>query len=304
MSGSLERVGFIGLGLMGRHMARNLLSAGFPLTVHSRSPGPVEELGALGAAKAASPAAVAAASDVIVTMLPDTPDVEAVLFGPDGVASTAAEGSLVVDMSTVDPIATRRFGESLAAQGVTLVDAPVSGGDIGARDGTLSIMVGGEDGAVARAMPLFRAMGRTIVHVGGPGAGQVTKACNQIVVGGTLAVVAEALVLATKAGVDPVRVREALMGGFASSRILEVHGQRMLDGDFAPGFFARLMLKDARIVVAAARQLGVTVPTFEVVERELERLVTERGGELDYSAYVTLREDDAGVRVHRPEPDA
>lgn len=292
-----DRIGFIGLGLMGRHMARNLLAAGLPLTVHSRSPGPVEELAGFGAATAASPAAVAAASDVIVTMLPDTPDVESVLFGGRGVVEEAAAGALVIDMSTIDPIASRDMASRLAARGVDMVDAPVSGGDIGARDGTLSIMVGGDDGPVARAMPLFEVMGRTIVHVGGPGAGQVTKACNQIVVGGTLAAVAEALVFARRAGVDPARVRESLLGGFAASRILEVHGRRMLEGDYVPGFFARLMLKDARIVVAAARELGVSVPVFEVVERELERLVADEGGEIDYSGFVRLREADAGVTV-------
>lgn len=288
-----ERVGFIGLGLMGRPMARNLLAAGFPLTVHSRTPGPVEDLASAGAATAADPAAVAAASDVIVTMLPDTPDVEAVLFGPRGIAEGAARGSLVIDMSTVDPIATRGWHARLAERGVALVDAPVSGGDVGAREGTLSIMVGGEDGDVARAMPLLRAMGRTIVRVGGPGAGQVTKACNQIVVGGTLAAVSEALVFAARAGVDAAKVREALLGGFAGSRILEVHGQRMLERNFVPGFFARLMRKDARMVARAARELGVATPVFDVVGRDLERLVEEHGGEIDYSAYVKLREEDA-----------
>jgi len=297
----VARVGFIGLGLMGSHMARNLLRAGHELTVHSRSPAPVDALVAEGAARASSPAEVASASEVIVTMLPDTPDVELVLFGPGGVFQTVAEGSLVIDMSTIDPIATRRFAERMAGRGVGMLDAPVSGGDIGARDATLSIMVGGTEADVARAQPLFEAMGKNIVHVGASGAGQIAKACNQLVLAGTLEAVGEALVLAAKAGVDPAKVREALLGGFAGSRVLEVHGQRMLDGNFAPGFRAELMHKDARIVVAAARELGVSIPAFERIEAELARLVRDRGGDVDYSALVTLREDDAGVDVRRKD---
>lgn len=297
----MARVGFIGLGLMGSHMARNLWRAGHELTVHSRSPAPVDALVAEGAARASSPAEVASRSEVIVTMLPDTPDVELVLFGPDGVFQTVAEGSIVIDMSTIDPIATRRFAERMAERGVGMLDAPVSGGDIGARDATLSIMIGGTEADVARAQPLFEAMGKNIVHVGDSGAGQIAKACNQLVLAGTLEAVGEALVLAAKAGVDPGKVREALLGGFATSRVLEVHGQRMLDGNFAPGFRAELMHKDARIVVAAARELGVSIPAFERIEAELARLVRDRGGDVDYSALVTLREDDAGVDVRRKD---
>lgn len=286
---------------MGSHMARNLWRAGHELTVHSRSPAPVDALVAEGAARASSPAEVASRSEVIVTMLPDTPDVELVLFGPDGVFQTVAEGSIVIDMSTIDPIATRRFAERMAERGVGMLDAPVSGGDIGARDATLSIMIGGTEADVARAQPLFEAMGKNIVHVGDSGAGQIAKACNQLVLAGTLEAVGEALVLAAKAGVDPGKVREALLGGFATSRVLEVHGQRMLDGNFAPGFRAELMHKDARIVVAAARELGVSIPAFERIEAELARLVRDRGGDVDYSALVTLREDDAGVDVRRKD---
>lgn len=297
----MARVGFIGLGLMGSHMARNLLRAGHELAVHSRSPAPVDALVAEGAARASSPAEAASASEVIVTMLPDTPDVELVLFGPDGVFQTVAEGSLVIDMSTIDPIATRRFAERMAERGVGMLDAPVSGGDIGARDATLSIMIGGTEVDVVRAQPLFEAMGKNIVHVGASGAGQIAKACNQLVLAGTLEAVGEAFVLAAKAGVDPAKVREALLGGFAASRVLEVHGQRMLDGNFAPGFRAELMHKDARIVVAAARELGVSIPAFERIEAELARLVRDRGGDVDYSALVTLREDDAGVDVRRKD---
>ena len=290
-----DRVGFVGLGAMGRPMAGHLVEAGFPLVVHSRSPRPVEGLVAAGAERGASPADVAARSDVIITMLPDTPDVELVLFGEGGVAEGATHGSLVVDMSTIDPIATRTFAERLAARGVGMLDAPVSGGTVGAEAATLSIMVGGPEEALERARPLFEAMGKTIVHAGPAGAGQVTKACNQLAIAGTLEAVAEALVLARKAGVDPAKVREALLGGFASSRVLEVHGERMLTGNFAPGFRSSLMLKDVRIVQHAAEALGVPVPGLAAVAVELERLVAGGDGELDYAALVKVREDDAGV---------
>jgi len=283
-----DRVGFIGLGIMGRPMARHLLDAGFPLTVHSRSPGPVDELVAAGAARATSPAEVAAASDVVVTMLPDTPDVEQVLLGPEGVASGAAAGSLVIDMSSIDPIPTRSFADRLAAQGVDMLDAPVSGGEKGAIDAALSIMVGGSPDAFERATPLFAAMGKNIVHVGPSGAGQIAKACNQLVVAATIEAVAEALVLAERAGVDAAKVREALLGGFAGSKILEVHGQRMLDRAFDPGFRARLHRKDARIVLDTAKEVGAPVPSFEAVARQLDELVESGGGELDHSALFTL----------------
>jgi 2-hydroxy-3-oxopropionate reductase len=283
-----QSVGFIGLGIMGRPMARHLLDAGFPLAVHSRSPGPVDELVAAGATRCESPREVAAAAEVVVTMLPDTSDVELVLLGELGVREGIGSGSLVVDMSTIDPIATRRIARTLAESGVAMVDAPVSGGEKGAVEGTLSIMVGGRDEDVTRAMPLFRAMGTTIVHVGETGAGQVAKACNQLVVASTIQAVAEALALAERAAVDPRKVREALLGGFAGSRILEVHGQRMIDRSFTPGFRARLHLKDAGIVRATAGELQSPVPAFEVVADALARLVRAGGGELDHSALYTL----------------
>jgi 2-hydroxy-3-oxopropionate reductase len=283
-----ERVGFIGLGIMGKPMARHLLEAGHPLTVHSRSPGPVDELVEAGAARAASPAETARGSDIVVTMLPDTPDVESVLFGPEGVAAGAAAGSLVIDMSSIDPIPTRAFSERLAAQGVDMLDAPVSGGEQGAIDAVLSIMVGGPPEAFTRAMPLFTVLGRNIVHVGPSGAGQVTKACNQLVVAATIEAVAEALALAEHAGVDAGKVREALLGGFAASKVLEVHGRRMLDRAFEPGFRARLHRKDARIVLDTAREVGAQVPAFEAVARQLDELVASGGGELDHSALFTL----------------
>ena len=286
-----ERVGFIGLGIMGRPMARHLVDADVPLTVHSRSPGPVEDLAGAGASRASSPAEVAAGSDVVITMLPDTPDVEQVLFGPDGVASTAAAGSLVIDMSSIDPIPTRAFAERLVAQDVAMLDAPVSGGEKGAIDAALSIMVGGSPEAFARALPLLERMGKNIVHVGPSGAGQIAKACNQLVVAATIEAVAEALVLAERAGVDAAKVREALLGGFAGSKILEVHGQRMLDRAFDPGFRARLHRKDARIVLDTAKEVGAPVPAFEAVARQLDELVESGGGELDHSGLFTLLDE-------------
>ena len=285
---TVERVGIIGLGIMGKPMATNLLSAGFPLTVHSRSAGPVDEVVAAGATRGASPQAVAAASDVIITMLPDTPDVESVLFGGEGVASGAAAGALVIDMSTIDPGPARAFAATLTERGVAMLDAPVSGGEKGAIEGTLSIMVGGAEEAFARAKPLFEVLGSTVVLVGGSGAGQVCKACNQLVVGATIEAVAEALSLAERSGVDPAKVREALMGGFAGSKILEIHGQRMLDRTFEPGFRARLHAKDARIVLKAAADSGAPVPSFQVVAAQFAKLVEAGGGELDHSALRTL----------------
>jgi 2-hydroxy-3-oxopropionate reductase len=279
-----DRIGFIGLGIMGKPMARNLLAAGLDLTVHSRGPGPVDELVDAGATRASGPAEVAAGSDVTITMLPDTPDVEHVLTGSGGVFEGAAPGSLVIDMSSIDPAPTRAMAETFAARDVAMLDAPVSGGERGAIDATLSIMVGGDDAAVQRAMPLFQALGKTIVHVGPSGAGQVTKACNQLVVAATIEAVAEALLLAERSGVDPAKVREALLGGFAGSKILEVHGQRMLDRTFDPGFRIRLHRKDARIVEEAAAATGTPIPSFAVVADQLQRAVDDGDGELDHSA--------------------
>jgi 2-hydroxy-3-oxopropionate reductase len=287
-----DAVGFIGLGIMGRPMALHLLEAGFPLAVHSRSPGPVDELSAAGARACTSAGEVASSSDLVITMLPDTPDVELVLLGEKGVRSRIAPGSLVIDMSTIDPLATRRFADIFTAMGVGMIDAPVSGGERGAVDATLSIMVGGREDDVARAMPVFRAMGTTIVHVGESGAGQVAKACNQLVVASTIQAVAEALALADRAGVDPRRVREALLGGFAGSKILDIHGQRMIDRTFSPGFRARLHLKDAGIVQRTAEQVGGRTPAFAVVANALLRLVESGGGELDHSALYTLVADE------------
>jgi len=278
-----DRVGFIGLGIMGKPMAMNLLDAGYPLTVHSRSAGSVDEVVARGATRASGPDEVAAASDITITMLPDTSDVELVLTGGGGVLDGISAGALVIDMSSIDPAPTRAMAEAFAKHDVAMIDAPVSGGERGAIDGTLSIMIGGEPDAVARAMPIFEVLGKTIVHVGPSGAGQVTKACNQLVVAATIEAVAEALLLAERSGVDPGKVREALLGGFAGSKILEVHGQRMLDRAFDPGFRIRLHRKDARIVEDAARTTGTPIPSFAVVAAQLQRALDDGDGELDHS---------------------
>ena len=273
-----DRVGFIGLGIMGRPMALNLRRAGFELAVHARRSESMAPLAAAGATTWGSPAEVARQADVIFTMVGDTPDVEQVILGPGGVSAGARSGAVVVDMSTISAAATRTIAERLRAQGVAMLDAPVSGGEVGAIDGTLSIMVGGEVPDFDRVRPLLEVMGRNIVHVGGSGAGQVCKSCNQIVVGATIAGVAEAILLARASGVDPARVRAALLGGFAASRILEVHGQRMIDGNFAPGFKARLHQKDMRIVGEAAFELGLALPSAAAIAQYLNALVGQGGG--------------------------
>lgn len=275
-----ERIGFIGLGIMGRPMAGHLLAAGLPLTVHSRSPGPVDELVAVGASRAGSPGEVAAASDVVITMLPDTPDVVDVVTA---LLPSLAPGSLVIDMSSIDPGPARELASAAAAGGSSMLDAPVSGGQKGAIDAALSIMVGGDEAAFNRAEPILGLMGANVVHVGPVGAGQVTKACNQLVVAATIEAVAEALLLAERSGVDPAKVRRALLGGFAGSKILEVHGQRMLDRTFEPGFRIRLHRKDARIIEEAAAVAGSPIPSFTVVTEQLQRAVDAGDGELDHS---------------------
>jgi 2-hydroxy-3-oxopropionate reductase len=248
----------------------------------------VDELVELGAVRCESPADVVATSDMIITMLPDTPDVESVVYGANGLLEAVPAGFLVVDMSTIDPIATRRIGADFIARGVGFVDAPVSGGEKGAIDGALSIMIGGSDDDVARAMPVFGRLGKTLTHVGAIGAGQITKAANQLVVGMTIQAVAEALSLAEAAGVDPVKVRQALLGGFASSRVLDVHGQRMIDRDFRPGFRLRLHLKDALIIEQTALALGVHSLAFSVVLERLNQLAESGQGDLDHSALFLI----------------
>ncbi|MEW5769508.1 MAG: NAD(P)-dependent oxidoreductase [Pseudomonadota bacterium] len=279
-------LGFIGLGTMGQPMALNLCRAGHPLTVFNRTAARAEPLRAAGARVAASPLEAAAASQILFLNVADDAALEAVLFGPDGAAAGLAPGRIVVDHGTSSLAITRTCAERLAQRGVTWLDAPVSGGEAGAKAGTLSIMVGGPDEAYARVLPLLRAMGGNVVHVGTSGAGQVAKACNQIVVSATLMGVAEALTFARREAVDPVKVREALLGGFASSRILEVHGQRMLDESFPPGFKARLHRKDLGLVLDEARRIGQTLPATAAAARTIDALVAAGEGEFDSSALI------------------
>jgi len=290
----MERIGFIGLGIMGRPMAMNLLAAGASLTVHSLNTDAIDELVGAGATRGGSSQEVAASSDVVITMLPDTDDVEEVMLGAGGVIEGATDGSLAIDMSSIDPGPTRVIAEAFAAKGVAALDAPVSGGEKGAVEATLSIMVGGTPEAFGRARPVFDAMGASIVHVGPSGAGQVCKACNQLVVAATIEAVAEALLLAERSGVDPAKVRAALLGGFAGSKILEVHGQRMLDRAFDPGFRVRLHRKDARIVEAAAAETATPIPSFAVVTEQLQRALDAGDGDRDHSAlFAELERESA-----------
>jgi 2-hydroxy-3-oxopropionate reductase len=293
-----ETVGFIGLGVMGRPMAKHLLAKGYGLVAHNRSRAAVDDLAKDGATPATSPADVARQATVIITMVPDTPDVEAVLTGPGGVLETLKPGTILIDMSSISPVATRRLAAAVAEKGGTMLDAPVSGGEIGAINGTLSIMVGGDAAALKRVRPILECMGNPerIVHVGPePGSGQVCKICNQIAIGGTLAGVSEAFAVARKSGVDAARVREALLGGFAASRVLEVHGERMLTGNYAPGFRARLYQKDLRLANEAAGSSGVAIPATAVVTQLLNALIAGGGADLDYSALGTVLFDLAGL---------
>jgi 2-hydroxy-3-oxopropionate reductase len=284
------RVGVIGLGIMGAPMARNLLRAGHPLTVHTRTRARAAGLLADGAAWADSPAALAAAVDAVITMLPDTPDVEAVVAGPDGVLAGARAGLLAIDMSTIDPAAARALGERAARAEVALLDAPVSGGEQGAIAGTLSIMVGGDAAAFDRAAPLFAALGKRVTYMGGPGQGQMTKLVNQVVGAGTLAAVAEGVLLAAGAGLDPAAVVEAVGGGAAASWMLAEQAPRMQRRDFAPGFMVRLQQKDLRLALASAERLGVPLPLTAVVQLLFTAVEARGGGELGTQAIVTALE--------------
>lgn len=291
-----DRIGFIGLGIMGRPMARNLRKAGYPLIVHSRSRGPVEELVGAGATDGGSPKAVASQSDVVITMLPDSPQVRQVLLDANGVIEGVRRGQVVVDMSTISPLVTQEVATALAATGVATLDAPVSGGQKGAIEATLSIMVGGPRAVFDRVMPIFQAMGKNIVHIGDePGAGQVAKACNQIIVANTIMAVAEALTLARKAGVNVAKVREALLGGFAHSRILDLHGQRILDRNFAPGFRVRLHQKDLGIALAAGKAYGVPLFATALVHEAMGALAAQGHQDLDHSALARFVESLAGI---------
>lgn len=292
-----ETIGFIGLGIMGKPMARNLMRAGYPLIVHNRSRGAVDELAAEGARAAGNPREVAEQSEIVVTMLPDSPDVAAVLEGPDGVLAGARSGQVLIDMSTISPVVAQRLAKAAAAKGVTMLDAPVSGGDKGAIAGTLSIMVGGDAATFERMQPIFAALGKTIVRVGESGAGQVVKACNQVVVALTIEAVSEALVLGSKAGVDPAKILQVLGGGLAGNRVMELRGPNFLQHSFAPGFKARLHQKDLGIALAAGHAYGVPLPSTALVDQLFQVLAVAGKGDLDHSALLTVLEAMAGHEI-------
>jgi 2-hydroxy-3-oxopropionate reductase len=292
-------IGFIGLGIMGAPMAGHLLAAGHRLHAHSRSGVPAALLGA-AAKPCAHATEVARASDIVFLMLPDTPDVERVLFGADGVAAGLKPGATVVDMSSISPLATRGFAERITALGGDYVDAPVSGGEVGAKAASLTIMVGASEAGFARVQPLLALMGKNITHVGGHGAGQTTKVANQIIVALNIAAVAEALVFAAKAGADPAKVRQALMGGFAASRILEVHGERMLKRTFNPGFRIRLHQKDLALALQGARELGVALPGIAGVAQLMQSCSALGLAEQDHSALVQALETLAATSLAEP----
>jgi 2-hydroxy-3-oxopropionate reductase len=278
-------------------MAQNLIDAGYTLAVHARRPDMMQPLVNAGATACENAQAVAARSDIIITMVSDTPDVEQVILGEQGVIHGAQADSIVIDMSTISPSATRRIAELLGKQSIQMLDAPVSGGEQGAIDGTLSIMVGGKEDTFKKALPVFEALGKNIVHIGEHGAGQVTKACNQLVIAQTLVAISEAFILARVSGVDPVKVREALLGGFAGSRVLETHGQRILDHNFDPGFKARLHQKDMRIAMEAAHEMGIALPGAALASQQLNALIGEGLGEEDSSALATILEKVSGVTI-------
>jgi 3-hydroxyisobutyrate dehydrogenase len=289
------RVGFCGMGTMGAAMAANLARAGFPLTVWNRTAGRADLPVSLGATEAASPAQLATGSDIVVICVSDTPDVEAVLFGPDGVSAGIRSDSLVVDCSTIAPTATREFSARLAGQGVALVDAPVSGGSEGAQQGTLTIMVGGEEADVERARPVLAAMGRTITHMGPVGAGQATKAVNQVILAGTYLGVAEGIVLAIKAGLDPEKVVTALSGGAARSWVLENRSGRMIEDDYPLGFRIALHLKDVTIALALAREVGAALPVTALASQIEAGLVAKGHGDDDNAALARAIREWSGL---------
>jgi len=290
-------IGFIGLGIMGKPMARNLMKAGYPLVVHNRSRAAVDELSKEGAQAADSAQKVAARSELLITMLPDSPDVELVYAGENGVFAGAKAGMLLIDMSSISPVVARKLAADAEKRGLDMLDAPVSGGEAGAISATLSIMIGGKPSAVERAMPIFQALGKNIVHVGDAGAGQVTKATNQMVVGTTIAIVSEALVLAAKAGVDPAKVRQALLGGFAQSKILEAHGQKMLERNFKPGFRIRLHEKDMKIALSTGSEYGVPLMVTSQVAQMMTAMKSMGNGDLDHSGLVKFVEDLAKAEL-------
>ncbi|HLD93507.1 MAG TPA: NAD(P)-dependent oxidoreductase [Anaerolineales bacterium] len=291
------RIGFIGLGLMGKPMAGHLLKAGFPLTVHNRSRDAVAELVAAGAQEAHSPKEVATQSDIVFTCLPDSPDVEQVVLGPNGIMDAAHPGLIVVDHSTIKPATARKIAEVLTASGISFVDAPVSGGQLGAQNGTLTIMIGGDAAALERARPAMQAYGKAITHIGASGAGQVAKACNQIMVAAQMSAMAELLIFARKADVDPRKVVEAIRGGAAQCWTLDNKPQRLFAGNRQPGFKAHMQAKDLHIVMDSAGELGMPLPATEVNARLYDEMLQMDLGDLDNSAVIAVIEKMSGVAL-------
>lgn len=290
------RIGFIGLGVMGKSMARNLIKAGFQVVLHNRSRAAVDELAGEGGVAATSPADLAAQTEIICLCVPDTPDVEAVLFGEKGVASGVKAGSVVIDFSTISAKATAGFAARLKQAGVAMIDSPVSGGPAGARDATLSCMIGGEAETLARCMPVFKAVGKTYTHIGASGAGQLCKSCNQLVMASTAIAVCEALTLAKKAGIDPYKVREALLGGSAQSFVMQNHAKRFLDGALAPGFRAKLLLKDLRLAASATTDTRSFAPVVALTEQLFTALCNTGRDGMDSAAIGLLFEEMSGIK--------
>ncbi len=293
----MANLGFVGLGIMGKPMAGHLAAAGHTVHVFNRTPKTAQVLGEKNLVVCKSSREVAEKSDVVFTMVSDTPDVEKVIFGPEGLFDGLKPGSVVVDMSTISPVATKDFAKRLSARKVQMLDAPVSGGQAGAEQGTLSIMVGGDASVFERVKPYFDLMGKNIIYIGTNGAGQTCKLANQILVAATLEGVSEALVFASKAGVDPSKVRQALLGGAAQSRILDVHGKRMIDRNFVPGFKISLQQKDLNLVLQTARSMGVSVPSTAIAQEFYNSLAGQGCGDLDNSALVQILEKLAGKIV-------
>ncbi len=287
-----DKVGFIGLGIMGGPMAKNLMEAGHELVLYTRTRQKAEDLAGSGEAEVAgSPREVAEKSTTIITMLPDSPQVREIVAGEDGILEGINEGSLIIDMSTISPVVTKELAAAAREKGASMLDAPVSGGDVGAQQGTLSIMVGGEEADFERARPIFEAVGKTITHVGEVGSGQVVKAANQVVVALTIEAVSEALVLGSKAGVAPAKILDVLSGGLAGNKVMEVKREKFLSHSFDPGFRIELHHKDLGIALAAGREYGVALPVTSIVDQMLEALKARGEGDRDHSAILTLIED-------------
>ncbi|MGD8466089.1 MAG: 2-hydroxy-3-oxopropionate reductase [Anaerolineae bacterium] len=299
---SKPKIGFIGLGIMGRPMAKNLLKAGYQLVVHNRSRSPVRELVAAGAEEAFSPKEVVQKSQVVITMLPDSPDVELVALGTDGLVEGASQGDIYIDMSTIAPSVAVQVAQKMAEKGVQCLDAPVSGGDVGAINATLSIMVGGDESTLHEVQPILEVLGKTITLCGPNGAGQTVKACNQIQVALNFVGMAEALVLGAKAGVDPAIIVQVLSGGYAQTRVMDVRGPRVIRGDFEPGFKSKFHYKDLNIIMQTGNDFDVPLPVTSLVHELFAAMLAAGHGDLDHSGIITVLESLAGMQA-RTEVD-